>query len=308
MQPPGPLDPHGDVSVVIVTYRTPEVLAECLASFERHRPRRVSEAIVIDNSADDTESPAPAFPWIRYVRNAENVHFRRGVNQGAKLAHGPYLMLLNPDTKLTAADSIARLAAVLDERPEVGLVGPRIVAEDGSSSLQGVRSMGLLDLVGSKLFLDVAWPTNPINRRRTRPATDLSGDVDTLSAAALLCRRDDFLAVGGFDERVLIYWEEQELARKLQRRGLRGFYVSEATVEHSWGEGGTGLHPPAAHRRDYERSMRLYFAENFGWRGRLTYDALTPLQVAGGALVGIVRRLYRVPSAFSHTDGTSERR
>jgi GT2 family glycosyltransferase len=126
-----PLDPHGDVSVAIVTYRSPEVLAECLASFEEHAPRRIGEVIVIDNGAEDGPvDPTRAFPWIDYVRNATNVHFRKGCNQGARLARLPYLLLLNPDAYLTDGEAVARLAGVLDLYPGVGMVGPKIRGDD----------------------------------------------------------------------------------------------------------------------------------------------------------------------------------
>src|SRR5215208_3394568 len=103
----GPLDPSGDVSVTITTYKTYDVVRACLRSFEDHRPRRVGEVIVVDNSADDeTPRADDEFPWIRYVRNSENVHFRRAVNQGARIARHRYLLILNPDTYLTDSDSI----------------------------------------------------------------------------------------------------------------------------------------------------------------------------------------------------------
>src|SRR5262245_167696 len=102
----GPLDPQGDVSVVIVAYRSPGALAGCLESFERHRPDRIGELIVVDNSVDGSCKPVmERFPWAEHVENPTNLHFRAGCNQGAQRARGRYLILLNPDTRLLDSTS-----------------------------------------------------------------------------------------------------------------------------------------------------------------------------------------------------------
>jgi hypothetical protein len=275
--PASPLDPQGDISAVIVAYRTPDVLAECLGSIERWRPRRLAEVVVVDNSAgDEWPSPEATHPWIRYVRNSENVHFRRGVNQGARLAAARYLLLLNPDTYLTDGESLARLAELLDEHPEIGLVGPKIQGDDGRLAPQGERLPGLAYLVAQKTHLNRLWPGNPIARRRSRPADprDRSGVVETLTAAVLLLRRDEFLAVGGLDERVAAYWEEQELARKLRRIGRSAYYRADAFVFHRWRKGGGALEPPELMRRRFDDAMRLYYRQSYGRLGGLLYGLL----------------------------------
>jgi GT2 family glycosyltransferase len=160
-----PLDPAGDVSVVVVAYRTPERLLECLASFEAQLPQRVHEVIVIDHSAlPEQEPPAGQFPWITYEANEANVHFRRGANQGVSRARCRYVMVLNPDTRLLAGDTIARLAEVLDAQPQIGLVGPRLPGADGRDAPQGESRAGLGYLVVYKLHLAALWPGNPPGR------------------------------------------------------------------------------------------------------------------------------------------------
>src|SRR5207247_3468598 len=77
----------------------------------------------------------------------------------------------------------------------------------------------------------------PLHAFPTRRSSDL-GPAETLSAAALLCRREQFLAIGGFDERAKMYWEEHELARKMRRLGLRGHYRADAFLFHHWRKGG----------------------------------------------------------------------
>jgi N-acetylglucosaminyl-diphospho-decaprenol L-rhamnosyltransferase len=285
---PRPLDPAGDVSVVIVAYRTPDILAECLASFERHRPRRVVELIVIDNGqTPEAQAANVRFPWIKYVPNERNVHFRRGVNQGARLARSPYLLLLNPDAYLTDPESIGLMAAVLDRDRSVGMVGPKIRGDDGHLAPQGERIPGIGWLLAQTLYLNAIWPDNPLRRRHTRAGSsrEVSGPVETVAAAALLCRREEFLVAGGFDENVVAYWEEAELARKLRRRGLHAYYLADALIFHHWHRGGTLLEPEQE-KRHWHEAMRAYYARSYGFPGRMLFDGLTATQ-------GILRRAVR---------------
>jgi len=273
----------------VVAYKTPEVLAQCLRTFEQHRPRRVGEVIVVDNSVDVEGTPPPeSFPWIEYELNGENRHFRGGVNQGVRRARLPYVLILNPDTYLTDSDSIAKLAETLDGHLRVGFVAPKLRGDDGLLAPQGERLAGLPYLFALKGYLNALWPANPIARRHARAGAsrEVSGPVDTVSAAAVLCRRQQFLAVGGFDERARMYWEEHELARKLRQIGLHGYYRADAFVFHRWRKGGTEHATSADADRYFEEAMRLYYRTFYGRAGGFLYGLLDGFQ-------RVARRLRR---------------
>jgi GT2 family glycosyltransferase len=283
----GPLDPAGDVSVVVVAYREHEVLSNCLQSFEEHRPSRVLEVIVVDNSADGSGATvAGRFPWVDHVANERNVHFRPGNNLGARRARGRYLMLLNPDTLLVDSGSIAALARALDDDQTVGFSGPLIRGPAGELAPQGESIPGIGELVAMKTRLNTIWPGNPFSKDRIRatlpPAS--SGPVPTVSAAALLCRREEFLAVGGFDERARIYYEEPELARKLHARGKHGYYCADATIIHLWRQGGS-LHADLPGQiAEFDEGLETYYLITYGWRGRLLLGLLDAPSVVGRTL------------------------
>lgn len=281
--PVRPLDPDGDVSVVIVAYRARDVLDACLRSFEEHRPKRVGEVIVVDNTVPpENPTPGDAFPWLDYDLVGENLHFRRAVNRGAARATRPYLLILNPDTVLTNPDSIATLAAVLDGDPKVGFVGPRMEGDDGLLAPQGERVAGIAYLLALKSYLNAIWPNNPIVRHQSRSsvARTESGSVETVSAGAVLCRRSEFQSVGGFDERATIYWEEHELARKLRRFGLHGYYEAGAFVYHSWRKGGTEHDTASSSKRYFDDAMALYYREYVGRTGAVAFAVLDAWQRA----------------------------
>jgi hypothetical protein len=288
VSPASPLHDDGDVSVVIVAYRARDALAACLRSFEEHRPARVGQVVVVDNTAPpERPSPADEFAWIDYDAVGENLHFRRGVNRGAERATRPYLLILNPDTVLMDSDSVARLAEVLDQDPSVGFAGPRMQGDDGLLAPQGERLAGLMYLFSLKSYLNAIWPGNPVVRRHTRvtAARTRSGRVETVSAGALLCRLAEFRRVGGFDGRATIYWEEHELARKLRRLGLHGYYDADAFVYHSWRKGGTE-HDGSSSQRYFDEAMALYYREYVGRIGALAFAGLDAWQRG-------VRRLRR---------------
>jgi N-acetylglucosaminyl-diphospho-decaprenol L-rhamnosyltransferase len=259
-----PLDHAGDVSVAIVHYRTPEVLKECLRSFEEHRPRRVAQVIVVDNSASEVEHDvASEFPWVDYIPNRENVHYRRANNQAAMFASHSYVFFLNPDTLLADSDSIAWLADVLDTWPDVGMVGPMLKGDDGLLAPQGQHAAELRDLIIHR----PRGGANPFD-----PKLHVAGRVETLTAAALMCRRDEFLAVDGFDERAHMYWEEAELTRKFARVGQSAYYLPNAFLRHRWRKGGTESNVDVP--QYFEESRQLYYEQFFGLRGRLAYRAV----------------------------------
>jgi GT2 family glycosyltransferase len=284
-----PLDPSGDVSVAIVHYRTPAVLGECLASFDDHRPDRVAQVIVVDNSADESiSSVSRRFQWAEYVVNDENRYFRRANNQASNVARHPYLLLLNPDTRLVDRNSIALLADVLDRLPSAGMVGPMMRGDDGLLAPQGQAIASLLDLLHGR-------PRGQVDQRdESRHA---AGFVDTVAAAALMCRRDDFRSVGGFDERASMYWEEHELARKFRKRGLRAYYQPAAFIYHRWRKGGTETLADAPIL--FEQAERRYYQQFFGLRGGLLYSAIR-LRRAAARMVKA--RRPKPPGSHPNTD------
>jgi GT2 family glycosyltransferase len=269
-----PLDLSGDVSVAIVHYRTPQVLTECLASFEEQGPARVAQVIVVDNSADGSISAvSQRFPWAEYLVNDANLYFRRANNQAAERARHRYLLFLNPDTRVVDSTSISLLADVLDREPTAGMVGPMMRGDDGLLAPQGKRVAGLIDLVLQRSGAEAD---------QHDPSRHRAGFVDTVSAAAVILRRDDFENAGGFDERALMYWEEHELTRKLRKRGMRAYYQPASFIVHHWRKGGTETLAEAP--KLFQQAEAQYYRQFFGLHGRAFYLAVRLLRAAARLL------------------------
>lgn len=219
-------------SVVVVTWNAADVLARCLDSVRTQDVSGGIETIVVDNaSTDGTQAVLERHAdHVRVIRNATNLGFSEGNNQGARAATGDVLHFLNSDTELLQPDALERLMLEL-AKPGVGLVGPRLENPDGTlqTSCRAdptvVRSA--LVAVGAHRFAP-----NPL-RVRILPAAwshDRARDVDWVVGAALSVRADAFRYAGGFWP--IHYAEEQDLARKLRRAGFRVRFLPEVRVMH----------------------------------------------------------------------------
>jgi len=219
-------------SVIIVTWNAAAVLDRCLASVARQVVEGDLETIVVDNaSIDDTaavlERHAAA---ARVIRNAENLGFSGGNNQGAEAATGEVLHFLNSDTELLQPDALQRLGEAL-RADNVGMVGPRLVQPDGGLEPSCTAHPTVAASLAVALGLHRILPNRALARIYPRAwSHDESRTMDWLVGAALSLRADLFRAVGGFWP--IQYGEEADLARKVQDRGYAVRFVHDVSVMH----------------------------------------------------------------------------
>jgi N-acetylglucosaminyl-diphospho-decaprenol L-rhamnosyltransferase len=240
--------------VVIVSYRSRELLRDCLASLRRHPPRRPLRVIVVDNASGDgsAELVAAEFPEVTLERSGRNLGFAAATNLGMRLGEAPYVLALNPDTRVEP-EALEAVARVLDSRPEVAVAGCRLVREDGS-----------LDHAAKRSFptpLSALGHFSGIGRRERAPralgayrAPEVdAGAVDAVNGAFMLMRREALDEVGLFDEGYWMYMEDLDLCYRFQQAGWTTWYEPSVTVVHV-------KHGSAGPRR----SARLEFAFHYG--------------------------------------------
>ena len=215
---------NGDAAldVVIVAYRSRELLRECLGSLRAHPPAGPMKVVVVDNaSADGTpEMIASEFPEVEPIASARNLGFAAGTNLGARRGNAPYLLALNPDTAVTTG-ALDTVIGVLERHAEVGVVGPRLERADGSLDHAARRSfptplsaLGHFSGLGRR-----AGASGPLAAYRA-PEVE-SGPVDAVNGAFMLMRRSVFEAAGGFDEDYWMYMEDLDLSYRLAKEGWR---------------------------------------------------------------------------------------
>lgn len=223
-------------SVIVVNYRAYRDLAACLASVER-LSRRPAETIVVDQDAvpDEAWAVARRFPGVSLIQTTENKGFGDGVNLGASHATGDALLVLNPDCVL-GTDLLAKLEDWLDAHSPAGAVGPAICDPDGTRQASARRFPDwTTGVAGRQSWLTRTFPNNVLSRRNllTHPIRSQPVQVDWVSGACVLLRRAAFDAVGGFDARFFLYWEDADLCRRLLDAGWQTWHHPGASATHT---------------------------------------------------------------------------
>lgn len=238
------------LAVIVVSYNVRDQLAACLMSLASSRDEAgpMSVTVVDNGSSDGTVAMLRGrWPAVQLIVAETNLGFARANNRGVRHTPGDVVLLLNPDT-VVAPGAIAALVEALISHPEAAAAGPRLVDAAGRAELSfGWAVSPLGEWRQQRLMTRYANGVGAASRR-IEQWTQAAGPRKWLSAACLLVRRVDFDAVGGFDERYFMYYEDVDLCVTLGRRGRAILFVPTATVQHLRGQSGSS-HPDLARRR-----------------------------------------------------------
>lgn len=224
-----------EVSVIVVSFNTRQMTLDCLRSIAE-QTSAPHEVILIDNASKDDSAAAVSaeFPTVRLMAEAENHGFARANNIAAKVARGDYILLLNPDT-VVLNGAIDRLLAFAKRNPQAKIWGGRTLYGDGSlnpTSCWGKMTLwsvfctttGLSSVFHkSSLFNSEGYG----NWRR-----DTAREVDIVTGAFLLMKRDLWNLLGGFDLSYVMYGEEADLCLRARSIGARPMITPDATITH----------------------------------------------------------------------------
>ena len=262
--------------VVIVNWNSGPQLRECLQSFAAVADDDVAARVtVIDNASSDgsSEGLATSLPPT-VVRNADNRGFGAACNQGAAGSEADFLLFLNPDTRLMPG-SFAQPVRYLrtPENEKVGIVGIQLVDADGHVARNTARAPTAWSMVGNSVGLDRLAPRLFPPHFVTQWAHDQTRTVDQVMGAFFLVRRSVFEALGGFDERFFVYYEDLDLSVRAHAQGWSSVYLSTAQAFHR----GQGTTEGATARRTFYfcRSRILYARKHFSTTGALAVTLAT---------------------------------
>ncbi len=243
------------LSIIIVSYNTRELLAECLASLPLQH-----EVIVVDNASVDgsAEMVAQDFPQAILIANDRNLGLGAAVNQGFQQMTGDLALLLNSDARAESG-AIERLIQVMYENPDAVACGGQLRHLDGSvqASCCGRLTLWavfceqtLLEKIfrGSRLF-NGYWQTRWVLQE---PGT--IHEVEQVMGACLMMR-----PIEQFDEDYFLYCEDTDLCHRLRRHG-RILYVSDAVFVHALGASSRGN--PWRAIAFYNRGKEMFFAKH----------------------------------------------
>jgi len=233
-----------DLAVIIVSWNARDYLANCLRSVytDLERSQLNGRVWVVDNNSTDgtQELLRDLFPSTQLIINGHNPGFGAANNQGMGAAvsaesEAPrYFLLLNPDT-LIRPGAINYMIECLEDMPETGMVGPRLVYSDGRFQQSAFHFPGLAQLTFDLYPLPARLYEGRLNGRYPRrcyKANKNPFEVDHTLGAAMMVRRDVAEATGGFDESFHMYCEEIDWCWRIRRAGWDIYTVPQAEVVH----------------------------------------------------------------------------
>lgn len=229
------------VTVVVVSYHSGRSLGTCLKCVLKSEGVFV-EVVVVDNaSTDDSVAMATSIAAedarVRVVANPDNRGFAVACNQGAALAHSPFLLFLNPDC-FVERDTIALTLGALIQAPSAAAAGALVVNPDGRPQrgcrrripdpVRAFYRLSGLSRLGVARFADF--------NQEGRALPERAQPVEAISGSYLMIRRDDFLQAGGWDEGYFLHCEDLDLCQRLADRGRSILFVPHARALHLQGE------------------------------------------------------------------------
>lgn len=228
-----------DVSIIVVSYNTAALTDRCLDSIPAALGDLTAEVIVVDNASvdDSVDRLRRRHPEVTVVANHDNIGFARAVNQAARRARAPWLLLLNPDT-VAEAGAVDALVNFARRHPGHGIYGGRTLTPEGTvdpRSCWGSQTLWslwcfatMLDVIGrhTRTFDPESlgrWPRDTVR------------EVGMVTGCLLLASGDVWRELDGFDERFFMYGEDADLSLRARRAGHRPVVTPDATVVHLGG-------------------------------------------------------------------------
>ncbi len=207
------------VSIVIVNYKVPHLLLQCLDAVHKAMQQMDAEVFVVDNHSEDGSQALVEkyFPDVKYIANSTNVGFAKANNQAIKMAKGKYVLLLNPDT-IIAEDTLQNVCHFAQHAPAFGALGVRMIDRNGKFLPESKRNVPTLYSSFCKLF---KWPISPQKGYYCTTVLEQQvGEVPVLSGAFMLLNKEALGDVALLDERYFMYGEDIDLAYAITRAGL----------------------------------------------------------------------------------------
>jgi len=255
------------LSIIIVNWNAGQQLRDCINSIQKYGVPYVTQTIVVDNgSTDGSEKTIQDIPGVTAIFSGVNLGFGKACNLGAQQAKNEYLLLLNPDAALYA-DTLPKALAFMQDptNAKVGICGVQLLDESGHISRSCARFPSVTGFVFHAVGLDRFFPR--LGHFMAEWDHAQTREVDQVIGAFFLVRRAVFEALGGFDERFFVYFEEVDFSRRASNAGWSSVYLADAQAFHA---GGGTSNQIKARRLFYSlRSRLLYAFKHFSWPGAM---------------------------------------
>ncbi len=230
-----------DLSIIIVSFNTRELLKECLGSLMANKQSLSlrdgkwqmanSEVIVVDNGSKDGSLAMVKkdFSKVNLIANRSNLGFAKANNQALRQAQGKDCLLLNPDTRVKPG-SLEKLIKFVEEHPEAGTVGAKLVNPDGSVQPSVYYFPTLWRAIKEY------WFGQKGVYEKYAPKGKKPVEVEAVTGAAMLIPQKMIEKIGLLDEKYFMYFEDLDYCQRVKQAGLKVYYLPEAEILHHHGQ------------------------------------------------------------------------
>lgn len=253
------------VSIVIVNYKVQKEVVLCIRSIVASNPKQSLEIIVVDNDEKNTleKTLNKEFKRVIYIKSKKNLGFGKGNNLGAMSARGTYLFFLNPDTYFVG-NPIDRLIDILVKNKNIGIVAPLLLNETKKPfPQQGSLRLTVFRSIVAFSFLNKLFPKNFVSRNYWLYDWDKNAGrfVGTVPGTAFMIPKSLFEKAGKFDEQFFLYFEEEDLCRRVEKLGFGMYIDTRAQIVHLWERSTSQF---LGSTQAFKKSRFLFFKKHFG--------------------------------------------
>lgn len=230
--------PDLELSITICSWNTRDDLALCLKSLEEAKSEANFEVIVVENNSEDDSAQMVEtdFPWVKLLKQSQNLGFTRGHNLALGHAMGNVLALLNSDT-IVHKGAISEVLRFMKATPDAGIVGPKLLNTDGSLQMSCRRFPKPMAAAFRNTFLGRIFPNNRYTAEYLMEDSDHQSTrtVDWVSGAAMFISTRLYNEIGGLDDDFFMFSEDVDYCRRCWNAGFKVYYLPSAEITHAIG-------------------------------------------------------------------------
>ena len=260
------------LSIIIVNYNVKLLLKNCLASVAKAIENIESEVIIVDNASTDHSISylQPMFNQFKFVVNHVNEGFAKANNKALAIATGEFILFLNPDTEVPA-DCFTKCIMFFNNHPDAGALGVRMLNGEGEFLKESKRGFPSPTVSFWKMTgITGIFPRSPFFARYYLGHLNENQDheVDVLSGAFMIVKKEVLKKTGGFDERFFMYAEDIDLSYRIKETGYKNYYFAGTTITHYKG---SSTRKDFRYVRQFYKAMSQFVKKYYG---RGIYSAL----------------------------------
>jgi len=284
-----------DLSVIIVNYNVKHFVEQCLHSVLNASKNLQVEVFVVDNNSVDGSVPfiKQKFPQVKLIENKVNTGFSVANNQAIKQCSGKYVLLLNPDT-VVQEDTFDKTFAFMEQHPDAGGLGIKMVDGKGNFLPESKRGLPTPAVAFYKIFgLSKLFPNSKKfgQYHLTYLDKNKNHQIDVLSGAFMLMRKEALDKVGLLDETFFMYGEDIDLSYRITQGGYKNYYFADSSIIHYKGE--STKKSSVNYVIVFYKAMAIFAKKHFSSGNARLFDFLIHLAIFLRAGMAIIARFIK---------------